>query len=273
MGMVHLTVASLERSLDYYTQSIGLREQGRNGVTVRLGAGGEDLLALTELAGARPADGYAGLFHFALLLPERTDLARWLVHAARDRVALTGLSDHDVSEALYLRDPDGHGIEIYADRPRARWEGRVMELLTTLPLDTDDLVASLGGDAWDEAPGFAGLPVGTTMGHVHLRVSDLGATTPFYRDVLGFEVMAHLGGQAGFYAADGYHHHVGANTWESRGAPFAPDGHATLVSAEIVFADPEALAAVAERAEAVVDGDAFVVRDPSGVSLRLAARS
>src|SRR5213079_3325200 len=108
-----------------------------------LGTGGEDLLVLTEEPGARPADGYAGLFHFALLVPERADLARWLAHAARDRVALSGLSDHWVSEAIYLRDPDHHGIEIYADRPRELWEGQVGQRMTTMPLDVQSLFGEL----------------------------------------------------------------------------------------------------------------------------------
>jgi catechol 2,3-dioxygenase len=263
-GTIHLTVADLDRSIDYYETQIGLRVHRREDGFAALGTGGADLLALTELPGARPADGYAGLFHFALLVPERTDLARWLVHAAQDRVALTGLSDHAVSEAIYLRDPDGHGIEIYADRPRALWEGRVGELITTIPLDTDDLIASLDDPAAVE---FGGLAAGSAMGHVHLRVSDLNETTPFYRDVIGFDVMGHLGSQAGFYATGGYHHHVGANTWESRGAPPAPEGYATLVAAELVFDDTEALAAAVDRA----GGDS--VRDPSGNALRLVSSS
>lgn len=258
-GPVELTVADLDRSLRYYEEQIGLRTQARDGDSARLGTGGEDLLVLAERPGARPADGYAGLFHFALLVPDRPALAAWLAHAARDRVQLTGLSDHAVSEAVYLRDPDHHGIEIYADRPRAQWEGRVDRLMTTVPLDTDDLLATYDGQP------FAGMAAGTVMGHVHLRVSELPSTTAFYRDVLGLDVMAHLGGQAGFYAAGGYHHHIGANTWESRGAPAAsPDDHATLVSATLLYDDAETLAAVVDRA----GGDR--VRDPSGLTLRLA---
>ncbi len=258
MGAVHLTVADLGRSLDYYERMIGLQVHGREGDTARLGTGGEDLLVLTEVAGARPADGYAGLFHFALLLPDRPSLASWLAHAARDRVPLTGMSDHAVSEALYLRDPDHHGIEIYADRPRAQWEGRVAELMTTVPLDTDDLLAARTDDA------FTGMAAGTTMGHVHFRVADVNETTAFWRDVMGLEVMASFAGQAGFYAHGGYHHHVGANVWESRGAPPAPTGHATIVDATLIYEDAEARAAVAER----VGGDE--VKDPSGIRLRLA---
>src|SRR3954453_150451 len=143
MGTVHLTVADLRRSLDYYRQAIGLDVIEEGGGEASLGAGGEPLLHLAELAGARPADGYAGLFHFALLVPKRVDLGRWLAHAARTGVPLTGASDHFVSEALYLRDPDHHGIEIYWDRPRGVWEGQVASRLTTLPLDVDGLLGEL----------------------------------------------------------------------------------------------------------------------------------
>ena len=223
LGAVHLTVASLERSIAYYT-ALGLRDHGGGA----LGCDGEDLLVLHEEPGARPADGYCGLFHFALLVPAREDLARWLLHAARDRIALTGMSDHAVSEALYLRDPDGHGIEIYADRPREHWEGRVAQLMTTVRLDTDDLIATVGPDAV-----FDGLADGTAMGHVHLRVSEVSATEAFYRD-LGMDVMASLGAQATFLAVDGYHHHLGANVWESAGAPPAPVGTARLLKATAV---------------------------------------
>src|SRR5215212_6964369 len=123
VGAVHLTVADLQRSLDYYGTQIGLRV---------LDEGGSELLHLVEQAGAEPSHGHTGLYHFALLVPQRIQLAAWLAHAARDRVGMTGMSDHSVSEALYLRDPDHHGIEIYWDRPRAGWEGRVAEGMTTL---------------------------------------------------------------------------------------------------------------------------------------------
>jgi catechol 2,3-dioxygenase len=246
MGAVHLTVADLARSLSYYEQQIGLRVRGRVDGTAHLGTETDDLLVLTEQPGARPADGYSGLFHFALLVPTREALATWLRHAASSGVALTGASDHDVSEALYLRDPDHHGIEIYADRPRALWEGEVWERLTTMPLDLDGLLR----DA-DEAP-FAGLPAGTTMGHVHLCVADVERAVTFYRE-LGLELMAQLGDQAGFLAWDGYHHHVGVNAWQSRGAPYAPDDRARLTRMTILGA-PE------ERD----------LRDPSGVPVHLA---
>jgi catechol 2,3-dioxygenase len=262
MGEVHLTVADLDRSITYYETQIGLVSHDRDDGRVRLGTGGEDLLVLREEPGARPADGYSGLFHFALLVPERIDLARWLAHAARDRVPLSGMSDHYVSEAIYLRDPDHHGIEIYADRPRERWEGEVGTRLTTLPLDTDDLLSVLD-DPLNEP--FAGLASGTVMGHVHLCVADTEAANGFYRDRVGFAVMAQLGDQATFLSAGGYHHHLGANTWQSRGAPYAPDGYARLTQMTIVLPDDASLDEVAGR----VGGTE--VRDPSGNPVVLTA--
>src|SRR5439155_607284 len=134
IGAVHLTVADLDRSIAYYEWALGLRAGERQDGRVALSAGGEDLLVLYEQPGVRSARGYCGLYHFALLLPERVDLARWLAHAARERVPLVGLSDHYVSEAIYLSDPDDHGIEVYWDRPREVWEGAVAERLTTVAL-------------------------------------------------------------------------------------------------------------------------------------------
>jgi catechol 2,3-dioxygenase len=260
MGAVHLTVADLNRSLDYYEQQIGLRVHAREGGRARLGTGGEDLLELTEEPGARPADGYAGLFHFALLVPERADLARWLAHAVHDRVPLSGLSDHAVSEALYLRDPDHHGIEIYADRPREEWEGQVGERLTTVPLDVENLLGVL-----DDAPTapFDGLAEGTVMGHVHLSVGAIEPMNAFYRDRLGFAVMAGLGDQATFLSAGGYHHHLAGNTWQSGGAPYAPEGHARLTQMTIVLPDSASLDDAAGR----IGGTE--VHDPSGIPVLL----
>ena len=230
LGAVHLTVADLGRSLDYYRTQIGLDVLAEEDGTATVGAGARRLLVLHEEPGARPADGYSGLFHYALLVPERRDLARWLAHAARDRVPLTGLSDHAVSEAIYLRDPDGHGIEIYCDRPREQWEGRVLELMTTIPLNTDDLFSELDDPATEP---FDGLPDGTVMGHVHLRVAEIEPIVDFYGE-LGFELMAQLGRQAAFLAVGGYHHHLGANTWESAGRQQPPEGHANLRHATMI---------------------------------------
>jgi catechol 2,3-dioxygenase len=271
-GAVHLTVADLARSLDYYRSSVGLDVLEQGPGRAALGAGGHELLVLVEEPGARPAAGHTGLYHFALLVPERRELAAWLAHAARDRVPLVGLADHFVSEALYLSDPDGHGIEIYRDRPRESWEGKVGARLTTLPLDLDDLLGELDDPA---TAGFEGLPAGTVMGHVHLKVAEIPSSIGFYRDVLGFDLTAQLGVQAAFLSAGGYHHHVGANSWESAGAPPAPPGTAALRHATIVLPSADARNEAIGRVEAAglaveeQDGDPLV-RDPSGNALVLA---
>jgi catechol 2,3-dioxygenase len=162
-------------------------------------------------------------------------------------VPLSGLSDHFVSEAIYLRDPDHHGIEIYADRPRALWEGKVREQMTTLPLDTDDLLRGI------ELAPYDGMPGATTMGHVHLCVADVEASVDFYRS-LGFDLMATYGDQAAFLSTEGYHHHVGVNTWQSKGEPYAPDDRTRLTRMTVLGA-PE------ERD----------VRDPSGIPVAFAS--
>ncbi len=274
MGAVHLTVADLSRSIEYYQRAVGLRLHDRDGDTASLGAGGEDLLVLVGRADARPVRGYCGLYHFALLLPERADLARWLAHAVRDQVPLVGLSDHFVSDAIYLNDPDGHGIEIYWDRPRESWEGMVAQRMTTTPLDT----ASLLGELPDpERAAFDGLGAGTSMGHVHLCVADVPAAIAFYRDLLGFALMAALGSHAAFLSAGGYHHHLGVNTWESAGAGQPPAGAASLRYATVLLPSRDELDALLARLsetgleqtpEPALGG--ALVRDPSGNSLLLA---
>jgi catechol 2,3-dioxygenase len=270
IGPVELTISDLERSLGYYRQAIGLgvREQADGRASL---GGDSELLVLHEVPGAQPAPRNTGLFHFALLVPERRDLAAWLAHAIREQVPMTGVSDHFVSEALYLRDPDGHGIEIYADRPRELWEGQVARM-TTEPLDLENLLGEL--DDPEREP-FDDLPDGTVMGHVHLQVADIQETLRFYRDVLGFDEMATLGSQATFLSAGGYHHHVGANTWASAGAPPPPEGSASLRRATIVLTDAESrdeavrrVAETGQEPENTPDGP--VVQDPSGNRLLLA---
>jgi catechol 2,3-dioxygenase len=270
MGPVELTVSDLGRSLDYYRQAIGLGVREHEDGRASLG-GDSEVLVLHEVPGAQPAPRNTGLFHFALLVPERRDLATWLAHAIREQVPMTGVSDHFVSEALYLRDPDGHGIEIYADRPREVWEGQVARM-TTEPLDLENLLGELEDP---EREPFHGLPAGTVMGHVHLQVADIPETVRFYRDVLGFDETASYGSQATFLAAGGYHHHVGANTWASAGAPPPPEGSASLRRATIVLPDAEsrveAVRRVAESGQQPEDTpEGPVIRDPSGNRLLLA---
>jgi catechol 2,3-dioxygenase len=272
VGAVHLTVADLDRSIDYYVRAVGLGVLDRDGACASLGSGCRELLFLVQEPGAQPSGGHTGLYHFALLLPARVDLARWLAHAVRDRVALVGLSDHFVSEALYLSDPDEHGIEIYWDRPRELWEGQVANRMTTLPLDIQSLLGELQ-DPRSEP--FDRLPSGTVMGHVHLKVARIDATIAFYRDVLGFALMAQLGPYAAFLSAGGYHHHIGANTWESAGATPPPPGSAALRQATILLPNEGERDGVLGRLEASSHAPqqhagGLVVRDPSGNALALA---
>jgi catechol 2,3-dioxygenase len=230
------------------------------------------LVAFREVPGAQPAPRSTGLFHVALLLPDREDLARWLAHGIRDKVALSGASDHYVSEALYLRDPDHHGIEIYADRPRELWDGDV-DRMGTDPLDVENLLGVLDDPAtadWDA------MPAGTIVGHTHLQVASIPDTLAFYRDLLEFGEMITFPGQATFLSAGGYHHHLGGNTWNSLGAGPAPEGAAALERATIVLPD----AAERDRLVAKVAGtgqepevraDGVQVRDPGGNAILLSA--
>ncbi len=274
MGAVRLSVGDLERSVRYYREQIGLGVLARDSTEASLGAGGQPLVHLVETPGAISSRGHTGLFHLALLVPERIDLARWLAHAARDRVTLTGMSDHFVSEAIYLQDPDDHGIEIYRDRPRSVWQDRVGEMTTTA-LDVDDLLGELDDPPTDA---FAGLPDQTVMGHVHLRVRDVPEAVAFYRDVLGFALMTTYGPQAAFLAAGGYHHHIGANVWQSMGASPPPPGSTALLHATILLPTVSERDLVTSRAadagyEPVATDGGVIVHDPSGIALLLAAAS
>lgn len=272
MGPVHLTVSDLEASLAFYRSALGLEVLESGAGEARLGSAERELLALVEHPGAAPSRGHTGLYHLALLLPERSDLARWLAHTARERLPLTGLSDHFVSEAVYLDDPDGHGIEVYWDRPRSHWEGQVAERMTTQPLDVGGLLGELDDPATEA---FEGLAAGAIMGHVHLKVAEVASTVSFYRDVLGFGLMARLGPVAAFFSAGGYHHHIGGNTWESAGASPPPEGSAALRHATILLPG----SAERDRVMARVAGAGIghedapegpLVRDPSGNGLVLA---
>jgi catechol 2,3-dioxygenase len=269
---VTLTVADLARSIDYYENAIGLAVSSREDGRARLGVPGRDLLVLEEQPGARPGRGTnTGLFHFALLLPERDHLGAWLTHAAGSHVHLTGASDHFVSEALYLRDPDGHGIEIYSDRPRDTWttlpDGSLN--IGTVPLDLQDLMrANASGEPLER------LPDGTVMGHIHLQVAHLEEARRFYTDTIGLDLMIEIPGQASFLSSAGYHHHLGMNVWAGVGAPPAPPDQARLTRAALEVEDEEALDAIESRladagAEPVRDDGRVLVDDPSRNPLEL----
>lgn len=274
MGPVTLTVTELARSLVYYQHNIGLTVLARQERTATLGAGNTPLLHLEEEAVTPVEPRAAGLFHFALLLPSRVELARTLQHLIATETRIDGASDHHVSEALYLSDPDGHGIEIYRDRPRTAWldeQGRFK--LTTERLDVDGLLGELSG----ETQPWRGLDPAAAVGHVHLRVTDVEAAHRFYMHVVGFDHMADYP-SARFLSAGGYHHHLGINMWQSARQGQAPEHAAQLRRYTITVPTPEDVAAVRARAEqagvgAQPDDDGIVLRDPSGNVFCVKARS
>lgn len=266
VGRVALRVASLDRVVPFYREVVGATVE-RMGGRALLCAGDEPLVVLEAAPDApeRPADA-AGLFHLAIRAPDRGALGDAL-DRIQARGELTGASDHLVSEALYLRDPAGNGVELYHDRPRAEWprtdDGGV--LMDTRPLDLDGLATAARGEER--------LPAGTDVGHVHLEVTDLDRAVAFYTDVLGLAVQD--GGYDGacFVAAGDYHHHVGLNTWNGRSAPA---GASTgLAWFELLVPDRETLTMLhdrlADRGYTVEASDGgLAVADPDGIEVRLA---
>ncbi len=270
LGPVHLNVADLDRQIRFYEDVIGLRLLRRNGATATLGAGEQALLILHHVPGAsRPARA-TGLYHFALLLPDRAGLARALRHLAATQTPLQGFADHYVSEAIYLPDAEGNGIELYADRPRETWEYRGDWLnIGTAPLDIEALLSEIEGE---DAP-WRGLPAGTTMGHIHLHVADIAATEAFYLNLLEMDVMARMP-SATFLSWEGYHHHLGANTWNGVGAPPPPPDAAGLRWATLRLPDSAALDDTRARLEAAgapleAQDEGWLARDPAGNGLLL----
>jgi catechol 2,3-dioxygenase len=266
MGAVALAVADLERSLDYYRRTLGLEVLEREGAHAVLGVPGRALLELQARPGGRRDEDAADLFHFALLVPSRTALGRQLLHFMDIDARLTGASEHFVSEALYLRDPDGHGIEVYRDRPRAEWYDGGRFLLGTAAMDVQGVLA-----AGREAPEpWHGIDPGTVMGHVHLETSDLGLSKRFYVDTLGFDITQEIP-QATFLSIGGYHHHLALNTWNRRSRPASHrDDAITLLHYEIRLPDAQTL----ERVAAALDQNGpragvLAIEDPTGTRIRL----
>jgi catechol 2,3-dioxygenase len=244
IGAVGLTVADLEPVQHFYERAIGLEALDRSGDNVKLGAGGKTLVELFGDPDAPPRPpGTTGLFHLAILVPTRLDLAHALRRVADEGWHFTGASDHLVSEALYLNDPEGNGIEIYRDRPRDEWSYKDGELeMATLPLDLDSLLAEL-----DSEPDGERMPDDTRIGHVHLNVAELPAAEAFYGDGLGLDVTVRGYPGALFMSAGDYHHHVGLNTWAGEGAPPPPAGARGLVWFEVVVPSPGELERVEHR--------------------------
>ena len=275
IGVVRLQVADIARSLAYYERVLGFRVVRRDESGVALGPAGDDspILELRERPGARPHPkrGQLGLFHFAILVPDRASLGRFVRHLS-DIGAYAGMSDHLVSEALYLTDPDGLGIEVYADRPRADWRYADRELqMATIPLNVQDLVAAGGTERW------TGMPSGTRIGHVHLHVGNLEEAAAFYHEALGFDKVTWSYPGALFLSAGGYHHHLGTNTWAT-GAQAATDEDARLIEWELVMPDAASVAAASASVEAAggtverSEDGSVLARDPWGTAVRLIAR-
>jgi catechol 2,3-dioxygenase len=275
LGRVLLQIADLERSVSFYRDILGLRVVERDSGRAVLSSHGDDrvLVELEERPGALPAGRRArlGLFHFAILLPDRASLGRLVRHMAVAGVQL-GEGDHLVSEAFYLNDPDGLGIEVYADRPRSDWKRIGRELMiATNPVDIEDLLHAAGDERW------RGMPAGTVIGHVHLHVGDLERARAFFSDGLGFDRMTWSYPGALFLGAGGYHHHLGTDIWAGSGALPPLDGVARLLEWTIELPDVASVAvascSLAEAgyaAEKVADGE-IVTRDPWGTAIRVRA--
>ena len=277
IGTVRLRVADLDGLTAFYERVVGLDAVGHEeGGLARLGpAGGAPVIELVSAPDAPHAPSFStGLFHLAILVPDRPELARSLQRLAAAGWRLTGASDHLVSEALYLRDPEGNGIEIYRDRPREEWRRDGDELaMATLPLDLESVLGELDAG---ERPAD-GMPAGTTMGHVHLQVADIPPVEGFYNGALGLDVTVRSYPGALFLSAGGYHHHVGLNTWQSQGAPAPPEGALGLDHYELVLPTAEERDSAAERlagagADPERTDEGVLATDPSGNRVLLTAR-
>lgn len=263
IGIVQLKVSNMETSLRFYQEIIGLKLLHQRGHIAELTVDGVNPLVVLEENAAYQKQNRrtSGLYHFAILLPDRSALGLALRNLIRYQIPV-GQGDHLVSEALYLDDPDGNGIEIYADRPRDTWrrdeEGAIV--MTTDPVDIDGLLSISEGLTWQ------GLPPGTKIGHIHLHVGDLEAAEHFYCRVLGFDKITNYGDSALFVSAGGYHHHIGLNTWAGKGAPPAPEDAAGLRYYSITVPTKEGLQEVIQRLEA--EGSSYsLAQSQSGISL------
>lgn len=268
-GAPLLIVRDLELVARYYAEAMGFAVLGKDSSEVQLGAGRRLLLTLRKRTDAAPEPrGFAGLFHTAFLMPDRAALGRWLPQAARAGAMFVGASDHLVSEALYLADPEGNGIEVYADRPRSSWEWDGASVkMDTIDLDLENLMQAGGNDPGDRPQ----MPDGMTVGHIHLRVGGIAEAEAFYNAALGFDVTSRIQG-ATFYSSGRYHHHVATNTWQSEGAPKRSGTITGLASFEVLAQDAATFDATADRwlkAGAVREGDSVLLADPWGNKVQL----
>ncbi len=260
IGMVTLNVRELDTVADYYRHLLGLSVLTRDGNALRLGVGNKPLLELRGNAGFAQRDPRsAGLFHTAFLMPNRESLGAWLRHVAAERIPVDGASDHLVSEAVYLHDPEGNGIEVYADRARSEWstDGKSIAM-STEHLDIPALL--------DLAPenSYAAAPEGLFVGHMHLQVGDVKAAEPFYSGVLGTDITAHYPG-ASFYGAGGYHHQLATNIWSSRGAGPIAANRTGLVGFELILDSDQQRSEILARAQS----NEKTISDPWGLAIDL----
>ena len=262
-GEVYLNVLDLDRSVQFYKEVIGFKVLEQHSNKAILTADGKTpLLIVEQPENVTPKEpNRSGLYHFALLLPERADLGMIIKHFVQNNVRI-GASDHMVSEALYLSEPDGNGIEIYTDREPSEWDWQAGNIsMATDPLDAESVVAESGGQTWD------GLPAGTVMGHVHLHVAHLAETEKFYQ-ALGFEVTTHYP-QALFMSNGKYHHHLGLNLWNGEGAPRATEGSVGLQAFALIYPNEVEVKEAIMKVEALdakveLSGSSFITEDPSG---------
>lgn len=275
LGYVRIAVSDMQRALDFYRNTLGFKVHQREATRARLGAGADDLLVLDELPNARHVRRATGLYHFAIRVPSRVALAHSLKQLADTDTRLHGFADHLVSEAIYLADPDGNGIEIYRDRPRAEWRDERGDLkMGTEPLDVRGVLSELNGNGAT----WSGLERGTALGHMHLKVAHIADAEEFYCGILGFDLIMRYGPDALFVSAGGYHHHIGLNTWESAGAPPLPDDAVGLREFLVRVpnrAELDAISARVQNAGLSIQerGDEILVRDPSQNQIALAVRN
>ena len=271
LGKVTLIVQDLDLVSAFYQQAVGLHLLKGDGAIAELGVEGRTLLELRrDTAARRRSPREAGLFHTAFLLPSRSDLGRWIKHAMETRPPVVGASDHSVSEALYLSDPEGNGVEIYADRPRLSWQWKDGQVhMPSDPLDIDSVVASAGDERW------RGFPEGSVVGHVHLQVGAIPPAEAFYNGILGFAVTSRYPGGT-FYAADGYHHHLATNIWNSRGTGERAFPSTGLANVEILagagFIDPIRGRSTKPEAASAAPQD-LSLRDPWGTKITMVTQT
>jgi catechol 2,3-dioxygenase len=275
MGSIHLYVRNLPRSIQFYTQIVGLhvyhRDEHRVTLGVKQSPSPKEVLVVLEEQPTFEVRQHktTGLYHFALLVPKRKDLAKVLYHLVQSGVMLQGASDHFISEAIYFADPDNHGIEIAADRPREVWEGKLSDILRLNgPLQVNQLLEEIDETPWE------GLPVGTSIGHIHLHVGDIETARSFYCHLLGFDEAMMMGNSALFVSAGGYHHHIGLNTWNGYGTN--PPDHRTISMKyfTILLPNHQAFEEIQERLKAhhisyIEKDDSIFITDPFENRIRL----